>query len=692
MKTLKQFLWILAASTLAFSCTKEEAQEPNSGDNHPESVNIKVVTDAFTSSKSIRLIEDLNGKVNVAESDNCTIAEDGSKATFDVTMPWREGDKYTYWGVISPTNVIDANSDLSALNFTVPAQQKLFGETFDSDADILLSSKVEIQQKQPSDLNLTLTRPSAIVEMTLEGIGEGELISEVRFTTTSASIAGKFSYNLVKGEAINYGSDNIKEIVLSNDVKLSASALGTKVSFLALPCEINDFTVSVITDKSNYMKTVDRNKDGLEPLAFVQNSKTSFVVKNLFRGGAPKLSVTWDENNIMPLEGGVVEIPYTLENPLDGALIEVSSDNTEFVSNLKAEDGKITCTLARNAGLEIREFTITVGYTKDGEELVSKQQIKVRQAPTVPDPVMNITWAKDTVLPGEGGTFTMPYTLDYPVDGAVITLTSMYGYLSELKAENGTISFTIAENPESQERSDYLIWSYDKDGNTLISGNIKIKQDVVALPELSFTLETVTIKQTSVFVNCTPSDPNATYIIDAVEKSVLDATNDQQYMKDKLAEWKGNYIYIPDLLKKGDLEYHKIELKKPNTDYYLIAYGMNEDNTFTTSKIEKLAFRSAGDPPQIQIDGNTWDNTITHPNVNAHHDVTVNILNPEPNTDLKAESQTSWITNVTVTKESDTKYIVGFDIIDYDYTTRSGKIKLTYGSAYSKRIEYQRGY
>ena len=610
MKKIVSSIWILAISICALSsCVEEEGLSPQN--DNSEMINIEITAGSpvtkthLDGTMQVKWDTDIetmvifeNSVENRKEStatgpDNDPagnlISPDGSTATFNVEFPSKTGGEFNYWGLYPASSLISVdNADLNKFKMQIPSTQKPKATTFDYKADLLISKKIT-KSSQPSSLSISLARPIAIVEMTLKGIGEGENISEVIFSSESAPITGQLTYNMNTNEVIAYGIDGQKKITLNTN--LTAASSGTKIYFTALPAVLNDFTVIVKTDKATYSKSVDCSGKNL---AFKANTFTKFSVNNMTRNVIAK-------------------------------------------------------------------------------------------------PVLTINWDMNAELDNKGGIFTIPYTIENPVEGASLVLSTMNGILQNLKAESGKITFSLDANPEQEVRKDYLFCEYKKGEEVLASKNLTIIQAANQSNELTFALQLSTIKDDGIYIYLTPSDLTATYVVETVEKDVFDSMTPESYIQSRLDEWKAYYEPISNHLKMGELSWEKIPFKRLGTAYYVVVYGLNEDGTITTKDITKAEFQSPKPAPYISFSG--WDNTATQPKAGGHVEVIVNINNTDSALELQASTTASWITHIVVSKVTDSQYNVQFDAgSNPSYSSREGKVKLQYGSVTKNIIYYQSGF
>lgn len=158
---------------------------------------------------------------------------------------------------------------------------------------------------------------------------------------------------------------------------------------------------------------------------------------------APKLTLTSSSEIFIQAEGGEGSITYTLENPVEGTELTAVAD-VDWIKNITVAEA-ITFTVAQNEKAALRSGVVTVAYG-DAKFTVSVKQL----AATLPDPVLDLTSAREMEFECEGGTGKITYTLENPIEGVelIVTPSAEATWISDISTEtNGEISFAVALNP-----------------------------------------------------------------------------------------------------------------------------------------------------------------------------------------------------------------------------------------------------
>lgn len=145
----------------------------------------------------------------------------------------------------------------------LPSEQTAVADSFDSDADIMVSNigSPTITIDETAALELDFNRPVVINKMTLTGLAEGEKVQEVVFTAAAdlaGSIATSYDADGVVSNFSYTGTSKTITVKYANDE--AAASDGTfPVYFTSFPAAegIGAFEVTVTTDKGGYHKTAN---------------------------------------------------------------------------------------------------------------------------------------------------------------------------------------------------------------------------------------------------------------------------------------------------------------------------------------------------------------------------------------------------------------------------------------------------
>ena len=182
----------------------------------------------------------------------------------------------------------------------------------------------------------------ALVKMTLVGIGEGEKIEKVVFSSP-AKPAGAVDFKVHEPATLDNAKwyNNYEDITLSRENWIATGS--DDCWFVTVPTELSGsaFTVNVTTDKFNYSKTVDLTG---KTLTFERAEVAEFRVKDLVKSEKPKnykLLTDIAELNAgdkviianKKIESTTVRVMMT--TMYDSSKIKLSSDYTTISSNIE---------------------------------------------------------------------------------------------------------------------------------------------------------------------------------------------------------------------------------------------------------------------------------------------------------------------------------------------------------------------
>lgn len=205
----------------------------------------------------------------------------------------------------------------------------------------------------------------------------------------------------------------------------------------------------------------------------------------------PVLTITSEDSFSFTSEGGTGVILYTLENPIEGILLE-SYTQAEWIELNATEVGKIDFTVFNNSDEESRQGTIVISYGEQSYNIEIEQDGYVVEDV---DPVLNITSDSPLTLPKEGGEFVITYEIENPVeewyvevrinDQWILTTTHTY-------TESGQLTLEAMPNNSYEERSTTLKLVYGEIEQLLEVTQLceefnapQIPEDAIELPYLS---------------------------------------------------------------------------------------------------------------------------------------------------------------------------------------------------------------
>ena len=174
----------------------------------------------------------------------------------------------------------------ASISLTVPQEQTPSATSYDPKADILVSKEPVVTAGIPDKITFTFARMVALVKMTLVGIGEGEKIEKVVFSSP-AKPAGSTTFKVHEQGTLDNAVwyNNYEDITLNMGNRVATGS--DDCWFATVPTELSGsaFTVTVTTDKFNYSKTVDLTG---KTLTFERAEVAEFRVKGLVKSEKPK--------------------------------------------------------------------------------------------------------------------------------------------------------------------------------------------------------------------------------------------------------------------------------------------------------------------------------------------------------------------------------------------------------------------
>jgi hypothetical protein len=272
------FMSLAVAAVAVLSCTEMPDNGTIEQDPKAEGVTIRVIsgktptktmavdgeipTIQWADSDKISLFEIVDDDVKgSAQSGDACIDGEG-RACFNTTLGWEDpgGSAYQYSAVYPADNVIEEGGKYYIF---IPAKQTLKENNFSEDSDVLFSTPLDHGTTRVSDgedVMFSFRRLGTVVRLTLAGIEEGAIISEVTIKAPT-HIAGAIEYDPVTGtvnpeSAFVYNSSNTVSLTLDD-----LEATGSDVLWFRVMCGEAwavgaKFTIKVMTDKAVYEKEV----------------------------------------------------------------------------------------------------------------------------------------------------------------------------------------------------------------------------------------------------------------------------------------------------------------------------------------------------------------------------------------------------------------------------------------------------
>lgn len=190
-----------------------------------------------------------------------TIDSEG-RITFSADITAVEGVTSHTLGAFYPYQYATQSSSVS---LDIPQTQSPTADSYDPKSDILVSREPIVIEGDAKSIKISFSRMVAFAKMTLKGIGAGEIIEKVSFSS-SAKPAGSVAFKVHEAatveNAVWYNEHEDIHITRENWV-----ATGQDVVWMTtVPTDLSgtDFTVTVVTNKYTYTKSVDLTSKSLD--------------------------------------------------------------------------------------------------------------------------------------------------------------------------------------------------------------------------------------------------------------------------------------------------------------------------------------------------------------------------------------------------------------------------------------------
>ncbi len=278
--------------------------------------------------------------------------------------------------------------------------------------------------------------------------------------------------------------------------------------------------------------------------------------------------------------------------------------------------------------LQEENFLYLVGVTAEGKITTEV----ILEALALPDiPVLQLD-QPSVEAPSEGGVVTLGYTIQNPIEGEALSVTSKPEdpWVKVESVADGVISLHCEPNPNNVERTAEIRLSY----RSMPMQTILLKQAPNIEEEpLTFELEVVESHWNRVVVNCTPSDPTAYYIIDSIAKTYYEGSGDKMNYAGGLdANIPGTDLWNPyrlTILQGPQTNYvitNTVYSEMLGWDFYVYAYGVDKSfaPTAATSEVEKQLVTLPDDRPIIRFE----EVEASYPAAGANITIAYTIQNP----------------------------------------------------------------
>lgn len=365
-----------------------------------------------------------------ATSVNYKLAD--GKAHIDAEFALNGGkDEYRY-AVVYPASGYVAAESINSVTLALPAEQTMAEQSYDPNADLMVSLPVTTDAQPTETQLLRFTRLAAVTKMSISNlnIGAGEQIERVEFTADGKALAGEIVADLDDPHAfaVSKGVSTISVAATTSDA----------VYFNVLPTTLeagDTYSVAVVTDKKVYAKA-GSIPDG-KSLVFEAGEVSRFNVNMADVEAIDKWTLVRDASTLK--EGDVVAIvAKEYDKALSTKLYSNASETSTSAKRGLADVVKIGNFL--KGGEDLQQLTLMTGVAANTFSFYDETRGKFLVSSTT-----GSTYLINQVYCDVNTSFAI--TID---DNAVATITNTEGaYAGNLLRYNSNGYFVSNQNDSS---------------------------------------------------------------------------------------------------------------------------------------------------------------------------------------------------------------------------------------------------
>ena len=382
------------------------------------------------------------------------------------------------------------------------------------------------------------------------------------------------------------------------------------------------------------VSTTNTPREGRIILEYTQASDVQVTVKQ-----SPSTFIRLEETSrTIGYAATTVIIPYSIDNPIDGSELTVSS-TAEWCQNFVIQSDNLIVSIPDNNSGSSRTARLTFSYA-------GAQDVGLYLTQEWSASIISMT-PSSAQFEYAAGTGSFTFEIQNPREGVTVSATSLVGWITDVSVTDNTVSYKVSENNSGSKRT----------------GNIRISYGSYATVNY-----TVVQKYTAASIVFTPSSVDFDYnggtgsfsfeILNPREGASIIATSQVDWITD--VEITGNTLsYKVTENNSGGSRTGKIK----------IIYGTSSRtmaNSLFTIMQSYAAPSIVLTPSSSQFDyaGGTGSFSFE-------------IQNPREGVSATATSQANWITDVAITGNT-----VSYKVSENNSGgSRTGKIRLDYGSA-----------
>lgn len=427
---------------------------------------------------------------------NETNASGSSKTTFSFNIDYTPADSYVLGGIY-PASAVDGISNENAAKFklALPAVQNATASSYDPAAFIMIMKPETIAA---ADFNkesymASFRRASALNKITFKGVKEP--INSVSITADGKDLAGRRYFDLTTGE----GGEVYYAQTSTITVNGTYAAGNIDVWFTSWGAEVAEGeTIKVVLKSATktYEKTITARAEGIkfvegglnklsidmssvagevsaQPLPFIKDfsDKTGTDGLTELEGFTVSGSV-YNASGAIRLAkstgpGTVTTESLDLSDEFHVIVDATGWDSDEVVMTVSAGEQTNELTLS-TFGANFVSYVInfepvgenaTVSFTAASGKRVYIQKIQVKaghaEIPSV------LTAVAPEIMAAAGGAGSFAYTLTNPKDGKVLAATTTADWITDIKVNEGNVSYNVLANSSEEPREATITLKYE---------------------------------------------------------------------------------------------------------------------------------------------------------------------------------------------------------------------------------------
>lgn len=426
---------------------------------------------------------------------------ESDQAMFAFDIEYTQADSYVLGGVY-PASATDGISNANAASFklALPSVQNATVSSYDPAAFIMIMKPATVAD---ADFDKTghiafFRRAVALNKLTLKGVKEA--INSVSITVDGKDLAGRRYFDLTTGEGgdVYYGQTGtitVNGSYASGDIDVWFTSWGAEIT------EGETLKVVLKSDTKTYTKTITARADGIK---FVEGDLNKLAIDMSSVTGVISAQSLPFEKDFSDKTGttGLTELEgFTLSGSVYNApgairLAKSSGSGTVTTESLDLSDefhvivdaagwdsDEVVMTVS--AGEQTNELTLstygassvpgdfvsyvinfepvgenaTVSFTAASGKRVYIQKIQVKAGRAVIPSVLSAETPE--TMPASGGAGSFAYTLANPKDGQELTATTEADWITDIKVNEGTVSYTVNANSLEEPREATITLKYE---------------------------------------------------------------------------------------------------------------------------------------------------------------------------------------------------------------------------------------